>query len=99
MRRRRGRWPSRPPAVSVLARTYVSFRVEREAAQRARRPAGVDDVEGSLGEGSRLRAGEPDPQHRGPVLLVLKELFLGLGEILLGVRVELHEGLRLDDHA
>lgn len=59
----------------------------------------VDDVEGALGERPGLGASEPDPQHRGPVLLVLQEPFLGLGEVLLGLGVELHEGLRLDDHA
>ncbi|GAA3307590.1 hypothetical protein GCM10020295_66930 [Streptomyces cinereospinus] len=88
-----------PAAVSVLARTYVSFRVERQAAQRAGWPAGVDDVEGTFGEGAGLRAGEPDPQHRGAVLLVLEEPLLGLGEVLLGVGVELHQRLCLDDHA
>ncbi len=77
----------------------MSFRVEREAAQRARRPPGVDDVEGALGEGPGLRAGETDPEHGRAVLLVLEEPFLGLGQVLLGLGVQLHEGLRLDDHA
>ena len=61
--------------------------------------AGVDHVQGPLGEGPGLGPAEADPEHRRTVLLVLQQPLLGLGEVLLGVRVELDERLRLDDHA
>lgn len=77
----------------------MSFRIERQAAQRARRPAGVHHVERTFGEGPGLRSGQPDTQHRRPVLLVLEQPLLGLREVLLGLRVQLHQRLCLDDHA
>ena len=65
--------------------------VQGQAAQRARGPAGGDDLGGALGEGARGAGSDPHPEHAGPV-----------GRDVLGQR--LHRFVRLflgldDDHA
>ena len=57
----------------------MAGRIERVAAQRARRTPGPDDAERALDEGSGRVRGEPDAQEVGAVLVVVIELDDALG--------------------
>src|SRR6266704_6963475 len=54
--------------VSVLAGADMAGRVERQPAQRARRPAGGDELEGALGERPRRGRRDRHTQDRRAVL-------------------------------
>src|SRR5215469_3796364 len=72
--------------VPVLPRAHVAGGVQRQPAQRARRPALSDDPQRTLGEGPGGLGREPHPQHGGPVRrdLVGQRLHRRLG-LLLGL--------------
>src|SRR3954447_22562548 len=76
--------------MAVLARAYVTLRVQRVPAQGARRPAGGDDTERALGERPGSAGRQPDPEQ------VTGELRrLGFGRLL---SLPLDLGLRLDQY-
>src|ERR1039457_1737471 len=79
--RRAGGFSAIGGPVAILARADVPLFVERQAAERARRPALSQDAQCPLGKGPRRGRGDTDPEHPGPVL----------GDVL-GQR--LHRGLR-----
>src|SRR5580698_10239020 len=49
--------------VAVLAGAHVALRVQREPAQRARRPALADELERPAGESPGRADGDVDPEH------------------------------------
>src|SRR6266704_3806085 len=70
-----GAWPLRSGdrsaaanPVSVLAGADMAGRVERQPAQRARRPAGGDELKRAPGERARRGGRDRHPQDRRPVL-------------------------------
>src|SRR3954470_3813537 len=78
--------------MAVLSRTDVAGRVERQAAERAGRPPGRDNLFGTPYECPRLRRGDADAQHVRPVFAV--------GERLRGGSLlAFGGGVRLDDDA
>jgi hypothetical protein len=64
--------------VAVLARADVPLGVERQRAQRARRPAGGDDPLRAGDERLRRLGGDPHAERVGTVLAVGQRLDLGL---------------------
>src|SRR5690242_15653678 len=75
--------------VTVLPRAYVTARVERQSAQRARRTSGRDKLECALRERTGRARTDPDPQHPGTV-----------NRNVVGQRLDRSVAflLRLDDH-
>src|SRR5262245_44040941 len=73
---------------AVLPRADVAGRIERVAAQRARRAPGPDDPERALDEGSRRIGGQADTHEVGAflIVIVLLDEHLGLGLLVVGSR-------------
>ena len=86
--------------MTVAPRAEVALRVERLAAQRARRPARGEDAQRAGDELAGVGGGEPDPEQVRPVLGVVVLECLGLAFLaLLGVLVRLGDlaGLEQDE--
>src|SRR5215472_10527294 len=60
-------WSGMADPMAVLPRADVPGGVQRQPAQRARRPSGGDKLERALRERPGGPRGDPHPQHGGPV--------------------------------
>jgi hypothetical protein len=69
--------------MAVLARADVAGRVQRVAAERARRPAGADDPEGAFDEGPGRIGAEADAEDIGSIVILVVDLDDGLALFLL----------------
>jgi hypothetical protein len=67
--------------VAVAARADVALRIERLAAQRARKPARRDDRQGAVHEAPGVLGREPDAERVRPVVIVVRRPLEGREEL------------------